>query len=106
LTGLVGAVVIVLIALGAWAIVSFTVPPPSKRCGTPGGPLISAPRIRLSNGSYLAYQEHGVSRQNATLKIIFIHAFATFRCNAGFLEENIIYVISYDRHGPVAMKRL
>ncbi|KAF3498872.1 hypothetical protein DY000_02056162 [Brassica cretica] len=79
---LVGAVVIVLIALGAWAIVSFTVPPPSKRCGTPGGPPITAPRIRLSNGSYLAYQEHGVSRQNATLKIIFIHAFATFRCNA------------------------
>ena len=82
LTGLVGAVVIVLIALGACAIVSFTVPPPSKRCGTPGGPPITAPRIRLSNGSYLAYQEHGVSRQNATLKIIFIHAFATFRCNA------------------------
>ncbi|KAF3571289.1 hypothetical protein F2Q69_00061816, partial [Brassica cretica] len=53
-------------------------PPPSKRCGTPGGPPITAPRIRLSNGSYLAYQEHGVSRQNATLKIIFIHAFATF----------------------------
>lgn len=71
LTGLVGAVVIVLIALGAWAIVSFTVPPPSKRCGTPGGPPITAPRIRLSNGSYLAYQEHGDSRQNATLKIIF-----------------------------------
>ncbi|CAN7094957.1 unnamed protein product [Brassica rapa subsp. narinosa] len=93
---LVGAVVIVLIALGAWAIVSFTVPPPSKRCGTPGGPPITAPRIRLSNGSYLAYQEHGVSRQNATLKIIF----------QGFLEENIIYVISYDRPGPVAMKRL
>lgn len=60
LTGLVGAVVIVLIALGACAIVSFTVPPPSKRCGTPGGPPITAPRIRLSNGSYLAYQEHGL----------------------------------------------
>nr|VDC62574.1 unnamed protein product [Brassica rapa] len=37
---LVGAVVIVLIALGAWAIVSFTVPPPSKRCGTPVARLL------------------------------------------------------------------
>ncbi|CAF2047444.1 unnamed protein product [Brassica napus] len=110
---LVGAVVIVLIALGAWAIVSFTVPPPSKRCGTPGGPPITAPRIRLSNGSYLAYQEHGDSRQNATLKIIFQvqcccrhSVIALFFFGQGFLEENIIYVISYDRPGPVAMKRL
>jgi len=76
-----GAVVIVLIGLGAWAIVSIT-PPPPKRCGTPGGPPITAPRIRLSDGRYLAYEEHGVSRQNATFKIVFIHAFSTFRRDA------------------------
>lgn len=40
------------------------------------------PRIRLSDGRHLAYEEHGVSRQNATFKIIFIHAFATFRRDA------------------------
>ncbi|ESQ45053.1 hypothetical protein EUTSA_v10010501mg [Eutrema salsugineum] len=101
-----GAVVVVLIALGTWAIISVT-PPPSKICGTPGGPPITAPRIRLSDGRHLAYQEHGVSRQNATFKIIFIHAFATFRRDAviaqrvrpGFLEKNGIYIVSYDRPG-------
>lgn len=82
LTGLItGALVLVLIGLGAWAYVSIA-PPPSKRCGTPGGPPITAPRIRLSDGRYLAYEEHGVSRQNATFKIIFIHAFSTFRRDA------------------------
>lgn len=82
MAGLVGgAFIIVLIALGVWAIIS-CIPPPSKICGTPGGPPITAPRIRLSDGRYLAYEEHGVSRQNATFKIIFIHAFATFRRDA------------------------
>ncbi|CAA7046179.1 unnamed protein product [Microthlaspi erraticum] len=102
-----GIFLVALIGLGTWAAIVMT-PPSPKICGTPGGPPITAQRIKLRDGRHLAYEEHGVSRQNATFKIVFIHAFATFRRDTvianrimtpGFLEKNGIYVVSYDRPG-------
>ncbi|RVW94260.1 hypothetical protein CK203_034786 [Vitis vinifera] len=55
-------------------------PPPPKICGSPGGPAITAHRIKLRDGRHLAYKEHGVSKQ-------------------GSVEELGVYVVSFDRPG-------
>lgn len=57
-------------------------PPPPRTCGSPGGPPITAPRIKLRDGRHLAYKEHGVPRQLAKYKIVFIHGFASCRHDA------------------------
>lgn len=57
-------------------------PPPPRTCGSPGGPPITAPRIKLRDGRHLAYKEHGVPRQLAKNKIVFIHGFASCRHDA------------------------
>lgn len=50
-------------------------PEPPKICGSAGGPPITSPRVRLSDGRHLAYKEAGVSKENAKYKIIFVHGF-------------------------------
>jgi hypothetical protein len=54
-------------------------PPLPRTCGSPGGPPITAPRIKLRDGRHLAYKEYGVPRQLANNKIIFIHGFGSCR---------------------------
>uniref|UniRef100_M1AUI2 Uncharacterized protein n=1 Tax=Solanum tuberosum TaxID=4113 RepID=M1AUI2_SOLTU len=49
--------------------------PPSNICGTPDGPPVTSPKIRHSHGRYLAYKEHGVSRDQEKHKIVFIHGY-------------------------------
>lgn len=51
--------------------------PPSKVCGSPGGPPITSPRVRLADGRYLAYKEVGVPKETAKFKVIIIHGFAS-----------------------------
>lgn len=67
-------VVLFLIGLLAYVYQAIT-PPPPKICGSPGGNLITAPRIKLSDGRHLAYKEQGVSKNEAKYKIVFIHGF-------------------------------
>jgi len=50
-------------------------PPPQKLCGSPGGPPLMSPRIKLRDGRYLAYREDGVQKDKARYKIITVHAF-------------------------------
>ncbi|WOG92462.1 hypothetical protein DCAR_0311731 [Daucus carota subsp. sativus] len=50
--------------------------PPSKVCGSPGGPHITSPRVRLADGRHLAYKEVGE-----------------------LIEELQIYILSFDRAG-------
>ena len=50
-------------------------PPPPRICGVPHGPPVTSPRIRLSDGRYLAYRESGVDRASANHKIIVVHGF-------------------------------
>ncbi|KAL2326672.1 hypothetical protein Fmac_025730 [Flemingia macrophylla] len=82
-------------------------PPPPRTCGSPGGPPITAPRIKLRDGRYLAYKEHGVPREVAKKKIVFLHGFGSCRHDAviatnlpqGLLEELGAYIVSFDRPG-------
>ncbi|KAG5237866.1 hypothetical protein IMY05_010G0190300 [Salix suchowensis] len=95
-----------LFGLAVW-VYQATNPPPPKICGTPGGPPITAPRIKLRDGRYLAYKEHGVSRETAKYKIIYVHGFAAMRHNTmsvaklsvEVVEELGLHLVSFDRPG-------
>ena len=54
-------------------------PPPPAICGTPLGPSITAPRVQLSDGRFLAYKEAGVPKERAKHKIVIVHAFGQSR---------------------------
>lgn len=58
----------------AWAYQA-TRPIPPNTCGSENGPPITAPRIQLKDGRYLAYKEYGVSKDVAKYKIVFVHGF-------------------------------
>ncbi|TYI87191.1 hypothetical protein E1A91_D04G118600v1 [Gossypium mustelinum] len=62
-------------------------PPPPKMCGSPNGPPVTAPRIRLKDGRHLAYKEHGVPRHVATT------------LSPEVIEELGVYIVSFDRPG-------
>ncbi|KAF7848517.1 hypothetical protein BT93_L1885 [Corymbia citriodora subsp. variegata] len=82
-------------------------PPPPKTCGSPGGPPITATRVRLRDGRYLAYKEHGVPRELAEHKIVFVHGADSRRHDAviatvvspAVLEKLKVYVLSFDKPG-------
>ncbi|KAF8403274.1 hypothetical protein HHK36_011376 [Tetracentron sinense] len=98
--------VILLVGFLAWAYKAIQ-PPPPKICGTPDGPPITAPRIKLRDGRHLAYKEHGVPKDMAKYKIIFVHGFDSCRHDAVIAtelsqevaEEIGVYVLSFDRAG-------
>lgn len=50
-------------------------PPPPKICGTPGGPPVTSPRVKLNDGRHLSYKERGVAKEEAKHKIIISHGF-------------------------------
>lgn len=96
------AVAVVVGVLG-WAYQA-TKPPPPKICGSPDGPLVTSPRVRLSDGRHLAYRETGVSKEEAKYKIIVIHGFDSSKdfnlpASQELIEELGIYFLSFDRAG-------
>ncbi|PHU06261.1 hypothetical protein BC332_22750 [Capsicum chinense] len=82
-------------------------PPPPKKCGSHNGPPITAPRVKLSDGRYLAYKENGVPRDQAKHKFVFIHGFDCVRHDVALLttispevmQSLGIYIVSIDRPG-------
>lgn len=50
-------------------------PPNPKICGTPDGPTVTSPRIKLGDGRHLAYRERGVPKQTAKNRVILVHGF-------------------------------
>lgn len=79
-------------------------PPPPKICGTPGGPPVTSPRVKLDDGRHLSYKERGVAKEEAKLKIIISHGFddsKDFKINLSdeLLKELGIYILSFDRAG-------
>ncbi|KAL4633197.1 hypothetical protein ACB092_04G104900 [Castanea dentata] len=100
------AVVLIFVAFLAWAYKA-TQPPPPKICGSPDGPPVTATRIKLSDGRHLAYKEHGVPKETANYKIVYVHAFDFCRHDAviaktlspEIVEELGIYIVSFDRPG-------
>lgn len=75
-------IIIVVGVIVALTYQSVLKPPPAKLCGFPGGSPITAPRIKLRDGRYLAYKEHGLPREKARRKIIFIHGSDSCRLDA------------------------
>ncbi|KAF5473842.1 hypothetical protein F2P56_005797 [Juglans regia] len=98
--------VLFLVGFLAWAYKAVQ-PPPSKICGSADGPPVTAPRIQLSDGRHLAYKEHGVPKEMATHKIVFVHGYDSCRHDAvvaktlspDIVEELGIYIVSFDRPG-------
>ncbi|KAJ8440523.1 hypothetical protein Cgig2_022964 [Carnegiea gigantea] len=79
-------------------------PPPPKICGSPGGPPVTSPRIKLKGGRHLAYREAGVSKEEAKYKIVIIHGFDSSKdLNLSISQELIeglkIYLLFFDRAG-------
>ncbi|KAF8042896.1 hypothetical protein BT93_A1276 [Corymbia citriodora subsp. variegata] len=82
-------------------------PPAPKILGTPDGPPVTAPRIKLRDGRHLAYKEHGMPKDGAKYKIVFLHGFDScrhFAVVANTLSREIIddlgiYIVSFDRPG-------
>ena len=69
-----------------WAYRASRSPPP-KICGSPGGPPITAPRIKLRDGRHLAYKEHGMPKEMANYKIVFVHGFDSCRHDAAVAKR-------------------
>ncbi|CAN1252219.1 hypothetical protein LINPERPRIM_LOCUS7952 [Linum perenne] len=70
----ISAVALTVGALG-WVYQNLLRVPNPRICGSPGGPPITSPRVKLDDGRHLAYKETGVSKEVAKHKIIIIHGF-------------------------------
>ncbi|OVA05997.1 hypothetical protein BVC80_1707g102 [Macleaya cordata] len=95
--------IVLLMGFVAWAYQAIQ-PPPPKICGSPDGPPVTAPRIKLSDGRHLAYKEHGVPKDQAKYKIIYVHGFDSCRLDAMPLSQELaeelgIHLVSLDRAG-------
>lgn len=77
-----------------WAYVA-SKPSPPKVCGSPGGPPITSPRVRLSDGRHLAYKEAGVSKKDAKYKIIVIHGFDSSKDLNLPVSQVLIYLLKF-----------
>ncbi|WOH12312.1 hypothetical protein DCAR_0831814 [Daucus carota subsp. sativus] len=95
-------VVFLLIGLLAWAYQEMC-PPPPKLCGSPGGPPVTGPRIKLRDGRHLAYMELGAPKDVAKYKIILVHGFGSNRFDTvvskDLLEEMGATLVTFDRPG-------
>ncbi|KAA8539142.1 hypothetical protein F0562_025834 [Nyssa sinensis] len=90
-----------LIGLLVWAYQSIR-PPTPNICASLGSPPITAPRIKLRDGRHLANKEHGVPKEMAKYKIIFVHGFSSSRHDTSLttseiFEELGVYLVSFDR---------
>ncbi|XP_011016466.1 PREDICTED: uncharacterized protein LOC105119964 [Populus euphratica] len=99
------AAIAVALAAGllSWAYQTIK-PPPPKICGSPGGPPVTSPRVKLSDGRHLAYREMGVPKEEAKHKIIVIHGFddskdLSLPVSQETIEELSIYFLFFDRAG-------
>ncbi|XP_047308618.1 uncharacterized protein LOC124912104 [Impatiens glandulifera] len=106
-SGIIGKILLVFfIVFLAWAYKA-TQPPSPKICGSPDGPPVTASRIKLSDGRHLAYKEHGVEKDKAKYKIVYIHGFDSCRHDAvaattlskDIVEDLGVYTVSFDRPG-------
>ena len=87
------AVVLLIGLLLAWAYRA-TRPLPPNICGSPCGPPITAPTIKLRGGRHLAYKEHAVPAEVAKYKIIYVHGLFTCRHSA-VIAKNLPQVLCY-----------
>ncbi|EAY82278.1 hypothetical protein EE612_057834 [Oryza sativa] len=96
--------IVLLVVLLGLAFQAILRPPPQKLCGSPGGPPVTSPRIKLRDGRYLAYREDGVQKDKAKFKIISVHAFDStkdfpLQVSKELVHELGIYIVGFDRAG-------
>ncbi|KAK2655306.1 hypothetical protein Ddye_008358 [Dipteronia dyeriana] len=97
---------VLLIGFSAWAYQAIQ-PPPPKICGSPDGPAVIAPRIKLRDGRHLAYSEHGLPKDTAKHKIVYVHGVDSCRHDAvvahtlspEIMKDLGVYIVSIDRPG-------
>ena len=77
-----------LVGFLAWAYQAVR-PPPPKTSGLQDGPPVTASRIQLKDGRYLAYKESGVPKDVAKHKIVFIHGFDNCRHHVSAMTANL-----------------
>jgi hypothetical protein len=68
--------------------------PPAAILGSPGGPTVTSPRVRLKDGRYLAYMEAGVDRETAKYNIIFFHGYASTK-ESGFPVSQVTTIVLF-----------
>ncbi|KAF7119450.1 hypothetical protein RHSIM_Rhsim13G0110800 [Rhododendron simsii] len=78
------AVAVLWVGVLLWAFQAIRSPPP-KICGSKGGPKVTSPRIKLSDGRHLAYKVRGVPKEKAKYKEL--------------IDELGIFIVTYDRAG-------
>lgn len=78
-TGLLRKVVLVLTAIVGGLVYKAIAPPPVKMLNSPDGPQVSAHRVQMRDGRYLAYKEQGVEREAAKRIILSIHGYGGSR---------------------------
>lgn len=86
-------VVLLFVGFLAWAYKAIQ-PPPPQICGSPDGPPVTAPRIKLSDGRHLAYKEHGMPKEMANYKIVYVHGFDSCRHDA-VVAKNLSPVLHF-----------
>ncbi|XP_059627544.1 uncharacterized protein LOC132270384 isoform X2 [Cornus florida] len=79
-------------------------PQSPKVCGSPNGPPVTSPRLKLSDGRYLAYKEMGVSKEKAKYRVIITHGYNSSKdlyvpLSQELLDEMGIYIVTFDRAG-------
>ncbi|XP_038972478.1 uncharacterized protein LOC103717990 [Phoenix dactylifera] len=94
---------VLVVALFGW-IYQAIQPPRPRICGTPNGPPVTSPRIRLRDGRYLAYKESGTPKDEAKYKVIIIHGFGSskeyeYPFSQDLVNELGIYFLQFDRAG-------
>ena len=57
-------------------------PPPSKVLNGPDGIKVTAPRIEMRDGRYLAYREAGVKKERAKHYIVYVHGYGGSRLDS------------------------
>lgn len=103
--GLGAVIVSASFAVVSWAAYIYIQPPRPKICGAANGLPVTAPRIKLRDGRFLAYKEAGVPKKEARYKIVAIHGYGGSRhAMLGGLSEELmselqIYVVGFDRAG-------
>ncbi|KAL8198186.1 hypothetical protein R6Q57_029953 [Mikania cordata] len=91
-----------LVGFSAWSYQTALPPPPRKL-----GMSITSPRIKLRDGRHVSYIEHGVPKDIAKSKIIYVHCFGCSKYHNPFaittsqavLEELGVYIVAIDRAG-------
>ncbi len=98
-------VLVSFMGLVAWAFQASR-PPQPKTCGSPDGPPVTASRVKLNDGRHLAYKEHGVPKDTAKYKIVYVHGFDNSRhdvfiagASPDVIEGLGVYIVSFDRPG-------